>query len=309
MGADGNGLCARFAHPSARAIVGLPVAGAMLRQTFLHVPGVGYRTEERLWRSGIASWDDVGTDRMAWVSPHLRDVLADEIARSEAALRGGRYRYFTLRLPLREHWRVWPEFRDAVAFLDIETTGLDIGRDALTVVGVYDGRRKRSFVRGENLEELPAALDRARLLVTFNGSRFDVPFLRRAFPRMRLDQLHLDLMNPLHRLGYWGGLKKIERRLGIERSDETAGLSGFDAIRLWAEYEAGDEDARDRLVAYNLEDVVNLEPLAEFAYASLKELVLDRGFVTADVLERDRTAGSAGTWARAATRLADRRTR
>lgn len=289
--------------------MGLPVAGAMLRQTFLHVPGVGYRTEERLWRSGIASWDDVGTDRMAWVSPHLRDVLADEIARSEAALRGGRYRYFTLRLPLREHWRVWPEFRDAVAFLDIETTGLDIGRDALTVVGVYDGRRKRSFVRGENLEELPAALDRARLLVTFNGSRFDVPFLRRAFPRMRLDQLHLDLMNPLHRLGYWGGLKKIERRLGIERSDETAGLSGFDAIRLWAEYEAGDEDARDRLVAYNLEDVVNLEPLAEFAYASLKELVLDRGFVTADVLERDRTAGSAGTWARAATRLADRRTR
>ena len=280
----------------------------MLRQTFLHVPGVGYRTEERLWRSGIASWDDVGTDRMAWVPPHLRDVLSEEIGRSEAALRGGRYRYFTLRLPLREHWRVWPEFRDAVAFLDIETTGLDIGRDALTVVGVYDGRRKRSFVRGENLEELPAALDRARLLVTFNGSRFDVPFLRRAFPRMRLDQLHLDLMNPLHRLGYWGGLKKIERRLGIERSDETAGLSGFDAIRLWAEYEAGDEDARDRLVAYNLEDVVNLEPLAEFAYASLKELVLDRGFVTADVLERERTAGSAGTWARAATRLADRRT-
>ncbi|HYM39184.1 MAG TPA: ribonuclease H-like domain-containing protein [Thermoplasmata archaeon] len=260
----------------------------MLRQTFLHVPGVGYRTEERLWHSGITSWDDVATDRMMQVSPHLRGTLAEEIARSEAALRAGRYRYFALRLPAREHWRAWPEFRDAVAFLDIETTGLDIGRDALTVVGVYDGRRKRSFVRGTNLEELPSAVDRARLLVTFNGSRFDVPFLRRAFPRMRLDQIHLDLVHPLHRLGYWGGLKRIERRLGIERSDETAGMGGFDAVRLWAEYEAGDDDALDRLIAYNLEDVVNLEPLAEFAYASLRERALDRGFVTADVLDRER---------------------
>ncbi len=259
----------------------------MLRQTFLHVPGVSYRTEERLWQSGVASWDDVLEDRMPAVPPHLRSVLGEEITRSQEALRRGRYRYFTVRLPQREHWRAWPEFRDAVAYLDIETTGLDIGRDAVTVVGVYDGRRKRSFIQGENLEELPAALERVRLLVTFNGSRFDVPFLRRAFPRMRLDQLHLDLMNPLHRLGYWGGLKRIERRLGIRRSDETAGMGGFDAVRLWHAYVNGDDDALDVLVAYNREDVVNLEPLAEFAYRSLRELAQDRGFVTADRLERE----------------------
>lgn len=254
----------------------------MLRQTFLHVPGIGYRTEERLWRSGLESWSDIGSARAQAVPRHLRPVLEEEIGRSEDALRRGRYRYFAVRLPPREHWRAWPEFRGAAGYLDIETTGLDIGRDAVTVVGLYDGRRTRSFVKGENLEELPAALETVRLLVTFNGSRFDVPFLRRAFPRMRLDQLHLDLMNPLHRLGYWGGLKRIERRLGIERSDETAGMSGFDAVRLWSEYEAGDDEALDTLVAYNLEDVVNLEPLAEFAYSSLRSLVLDRGFVTAD---------------------------
>ena len=260
----------------------------MLRQTFLHVPGVGYRTEERLWHSGIASWDDVHGDRASSLPRHLHAILEEEITRSEVALTRGRYRYFAVRLPLREHWRAWPEFRDSVAYLDIETTGLDIGRDALTVVGIYDGRRKRSFVRGSNLEELPSALEEARLLVTFNGSRFDLPFLRRAFPRMRLDQLHLDLVNPLHRLGYWGGLKRIERRLGIDRSDETTGMSGFDAVRLWEAYEAGDEDALDRLLLYNLEDVVNLEPLAEFAYASLRELALDRGFVRADLLETER---------------------
>src|SRR5438128_9976340 len=30
----------------------------MLRETFVHVPGVGYRTEERLGRMGIRTWDD-----------------------------------------------------------------------------------------------------------------------------------------------------------------------------------------------------------------------------------------------------------
>ena len=259
----------------------------MLRQTFLHVPGVGYRTEERLWRSGLESWDDVQGVRAEGIPRRLRPTLEEEIGRSEDALRRGKYRYFAARLPPREHWRAWPEFRDAVGYLDIETTGLDIGRDAVTVVGLYDGRKKRSYVKGVNLEELPDALEAVRLLVTFNGSRFDVPFLRRAFPRMRLDQIHLDLMNPLHRLGFWGGLKRIERRLGIERSDETTGMSGFDAVRLWAEYEAGEDDALDTLMAYNLEDVVNLEPLAEFAYTSLRSLVLERGFVTAD---RYRTA-------------------
>lgn len=254
----------------------------MLRRTFLHVPGVGYRTEERLWRSGFESWQDVESAKAETLPRHLRAALEGEIGASQEALRRGRYRYFAVRLPSREHWRAWPEFRGKVAFLDIETTGLEIGRDALTVVGLYDGSRKRSFIRGENLEDLPRALEDRQLLVTFNGARFDVPFLRHAFPRMRLDQLHLDLVSPLHRLGYWGGLKRIERRLGIERSDETAGMSGFDAVRLWQQYEAGDDDALDTLVAYNLEDVANLEPLAGFAYEAMRSLVLDRGFVSAD---------------------------
>ncbi len=256
----------------------------MLRQTFLHVPGVGYRTEERLWQNGVACWEDVGTEKTRSLRPRLRSALETDIPDSEEALRRRRYRYFAMRLPPREHWRAWPEFRREAAYLDIETTGLDIGRDALTVVGLYDGTRTRSFIRGVDLEELPEALDDRKLLVTFNGARFDIPFLRHAFPRMRLDQLHLDLMNPLHRLGYWGGLKRIERRLGIRRSDETAGLGGFDAVRLWQAYEAGDDDALDTLVAYNREDVVNLEPLAEFAYAALRSLMLERGFVTADRL-------------------------
>lgn len=267
----------------------------MLRQTFLHIPGVGYRTEEKLWKAGVTSWDAFPNGRArARIGKVLARRIEDELDRSEEALRRRTYRYFAGNLMPREHWRAWPDFRKDVAFLDIETTGLSIGRDAVTVVGLYDGTRKRSFIQGINLEELPAALEPVKMLVTFNGQRFDAPFLRRAFPRMRLDQIHVDLVHPLHRLGFYGGLKRIEVRLGIERSAETAGLSGFDAVHLWHAYEQGDDDALDLLVAYNLEDVVNLEALAEFAYAELRSLCMGNEFVTADRLERT-TAPSCGS--------------
>lgn len=259
----------------------------MLRQTFLHIDGVGERTERRLWKAGVQAWDEFpGNYGRAGLTRTRARRVEDELARSEDALRKGRYRYFTERLPRREHWRALREFRGATAYLDIETTGLSMGRDAVTVVGVYDGRRERSFVKGVNLHELPLALLRPKVLVTFNGARFDLPFLRRAFPRMRLDQLHVDLMHSLRRLGFHGGLKSIERQVGIERPEETAGLRGFDAVRLWHAYRRGDATALDLLLEYNMQDVVNLESLADMAYAELRLLSLDEGFVTADRIRR-----------------------
>lgn len=267
-------------------------SSAVLRQTFLHIDGVGYRTEERLWRSGVRSWNEfpAGSSRIP-IPARLRARIGDELARSEEALRKGRHSYFATGLPSREHWRALPEFRGRIAYLDIETTGLSIGRDAITVVGVYDGERERSFVKGVNLGELPKALASTKLLVTYNGAQFDVPFLRRAFPRMRLDQIHVDLRYPLRRLGYRGGLKAIEEQVGIDRSDETTGLRGFDAVRLWEAYRRGDEGALDLLLQYNMEDVVNLEALARLAYGDLRAWCLEGDFVTADRLLRIRRRG------------------
>lgn len=264
----------------------------MLRETFLHVDGIGHRTEERLWRAGVRSWDEFPRRaERAGIKGKRARRIEEELYRSDDALRHGRYRYFASGLPPREYWRAWPDFRGDVAYLDIETTGLSIGRDAVTVVGVYDGRRERSYVKGVNLSKLPEALARAKLLITYNGVQFDVPFLRRAFPRMRLDQIHVDLRYPLRRLGLSGGLKAIEAEVGIERSEETAGLSGADAVRLWHAYEAGEDDALDRLLDYNMADVVNLEALAELAYKGLRSMYLEGNFVTADALTVGRAGG------------------
>jgi uncharacterized protein YprB with RNaseH-like and TPR domain len=60
----------------------------------------------------------------------------------------------------------------------------------------------------------------------------------------------------------YGGLKAVERQIGIER--RLKGVNGWEAIRLWWKYQSdADEEALDRLLEYNKEDVVNLTTLKE----------------------------------------------
>jgi hypothetical protein len=78
-------------------------------------------------------------------------------------------------------------------------------------------------------------------------------------------------MYPLRRIGFSGGLKKIEQMLGISRSEGTTGLSGFDAVRLWREYERGNNRSLDLLLEYNREDIVNLKTIIDMVYDRLVE--------------------------------------
>lgn len=69
------------------------------------------------------------------------------------------------------------------ACLDIETTGLNRYRHDITVVGVClerDGRTevKQFYERALTARGLRSALGRADVLYTYNGSRFDLPFVR-----------------------------------------------------------------------------------------------------------------------------------
>ncbi|MBI5881213.1 ribonuclease H-like domain-containing protein [archaeon] len=110
---------------------------------------------------------------------------------------------------------------------------------------------------------------------TFNGLSFDVPTINRCFNSIVPKIPHLGLRFPLRRLGYTGGLKLIEERLNVKRSEATQGLSGFDAVRLWNNYvKKGDQDALNLLVEYNTEDIINLKPLAEFVFNGMKSEML-----------------------------------
>jgi hypothetical protein len=246
-----------------------------LRATFLHLSGIGPVTEADLWHAGVRDWQDfLARPATLGVSPTTRSRLERELERSEQALRERDAGWFARRLPNREHWRLYPAFAPETAYLDIETTGLSPYGGIVTVVTVHGGGATRTFVAGDDLEELPAYLGRYQVLVTFNGSRFDVPFLLASFPQLLVPPAHIDLRFLLYRIGHAGGLKRIEQRLGLGDRSGVEGIDGLEAVRLWQEYRRGSTSALDRLVRYNRADTVNLEPLLRFAATELERRVL-----------------------------------
>src|SRR5260370_8487307 len=72
-----------------------------------------------------------------------------------------------------EAWRVFPEFADECVYLDIETTGLSSVFDMVTMVGLYDGRKYKVFVEGDNLQELPAQLRNYSVVVDRKSTRLN----------------------------------------------------------------------------------------------------------------------------------------
>ena len=149
------------------------------------------------------------------------------------------------------------------AYIDIETTGLDPAEGELTVVGIHleqDGQEKLVQLYEDTLtkDNLLAALAGTGTLYSYNGKEFDLPFIA---AKLGVDLAssfsHCDLMHHCWRRNLYGGLKKVEAKLGISR--ETAGMNGAHAVELWNDYRLnGNPDALKTLLLYNAEDVKNL---------------------------------------------------
>lgn len=251
-----------------------PLPQSLLESTFLHARGVGRATEQKLWEAGALSWEAyLGSSDTKWpLSPAQCAMLSETVQESVDRLAAEDFAWFSELMPASEHWRAVPAFGHRMAFVDIETNG-GMAPDDLTVIGVFDGRRMTHYVKGDNLEQFPEALEEAAIIVTFFGTGFDLPFLRRAFPTLAMPQLHVDLCYMLRRLGYRGGLKSIENQMGIRRSNATTGLSGMDAVRLWQEYRRGRTRSLETLLAYNAEDVRNMSELLSEGYRKLARKV------------------------------------
>lgn len=251
----------------------------MLSRSFLFLAGIGPVREQRLWRRGVSSWAQYRElTRVQGIRPRLKAQHDEVLAVAEERM-GRDPAFFAHLLPSGEHWRAFDHYGAGAAYVDIETTG--DRENQVTVVGVRHRGRSRAFVKG--IDYTPAAVSDfmrgATCLVTFNGASFDLPVLQR--DGIRLPAVpHVDLRLVFSRIGLAGGLKKIEEDLGCERDPSLAGLSGWDAVKLWRKWETkGDRAALDRLVAYNLADFENLEPLAQYACETLKVQTL-RGLKT-----------------------------
>lgn len=82
----------------------------MLKHTFIPVPGVGPKTELKLWEKGILSWEDYVTDSGQLGLNRRGQLNSDKYIRwSLEALRCGDALFFEQLLPKREIWRIYPE--------------------------------------------------------------------------------------------------------------------------------------------------------------------------------------------------------
>ncbi|MBW1785597.1 MAG: ribonuclease H-like domain-containing protein [Deltaproteobacteria bacterium] len=244
----------------------------MLRRTFIHIPGIGPKTEQGLWKRGIHTWEDFLGSEKPLFSPGRDAYIRDDLEKSKQ--HNSDIGFFSNRLPSAEMWRLFDRFRHKAVYLDIETSGGYEGLDEITMIGIYDGKRVQSFINGINLEEFEIAIANFDLMITVNGACFDLPFIRRRFRTISLPKGHIDLRFLLRRLNYTGGLKKIEKALGLARDGDIDGMDGYEAVLLWMAYQRGDQDALDRLVRYNTADIVNLEPLMVRAYGEMREKLL-----------------------------------
>nr|WP_246433039.1 ribonuclease H-like domain-containing protein [Rhodopseudomonas rhenobacensis] len=156
-----------------------------------------------------------------------------------------------------------------VLFLDIETTGLSWFYDEITIVGWAIGGEYKVIVKGEDPAPLLRDLASATVLVTFNGTLFDLRFLRKTFGNITLPPNHVDLRYLARRIGLAGGQKNIERELGVDFRMELEDVDGAAAVLLWHEYLRGNLASLKRLVLYNRSDVLGMAVILDVVLARL----------------------------------------
>jgi hypothetical protein len=239
----------------------------MLENSFVHLPGIGPETELKLWSLGLNTWADLSNNVQAVFKGQKARKIAAALEASQSAHESGEYHYFHSLFKGSEMWRLFPSLLKKglakdIAYLDIETTGLGFPPEckSTTIAVLFQGVLQVEHDPSKKLQLLQRIDREAKLLVTFNGGPFDLPFLRREF-HLSLSQAHLDLRFWFARLDLRGGLKKIQQSFRQVPQRGSMDIDGFDAVKLWHLHQRGVPRALDTLMTYNAEDTVVLEQL------------------------------------------------
>jgi len=238
----------------------------MLQNSFIQFSNRA--TELAIWKNNILHWDEFNPERISQIQGINGTKIQQEIQEWKIHIED--HKFVGTHLPSAEHWRLFKDFSHCCCFLDIETTGLSKYSNSITTIAGFDGTQSRVFVQGQNMHEFQNYIKQFPMIITYNGKTFDFPFIKTHL-NLQLDQIHIDLRYPLAKLGFKGGLKKIEQDLGINRDSTLKDINGYEAVRLWYRYKSGDVNALELLKKYNVADVENLQPLMNITFEKLKE--------------------------------------
>lgn len=237
----------------------------------LHLPGIGPKKVEALRGKGVRTWRDLREIHHARLPgiDHNAPPWLDAIHKCEDALAANDLRYLLEKLHRSDHWRVLADYIGQATYLDIETSGDDLLRPEITLIICLHRGRLHIFTADRNLDDFLPLLDEINLLVTFNGASFDVPQMEQHFHIPMNDIPHIDLRWVCYHAGLRGGLKEIERAIGLVRPADLIGMDGGEADWLWKRWkETGNEKLVQRLTRYCAADVIGLGHLSQWLVSS-----------------------------------------
>jgi len=249
----------------------------MIKKSFIFLPNISTIKEKTIWQQGVHTWNDfLNKEKIKGISEQRKEQYDKEIQKAYKNLDVENMPYFQEQFPSTEQWRLYNYFKEDAVYLDIETcqNNMDI-----TVIGMFDGFDTKVMLKGNNLyrELFLDEIQRHKLIVTFNGSSFDIPLLQKYFD-FKVEVPHVDLRHVCSRIGLVGGLKQIEQELNIKRPDELELLRGHNAVELWKMWRVtADRHYLDLLLKYNQEDVINLRQIADYSVKELWSNTFDLG--------------------------------
>ncbi|MBU0470701.1 MAG: ribonuclease H-like domain-containing protein [Nanoarchaeota archaeon] len=236
----------------------------MIKKSFLFLERINSRKEKNIWKQGIKDWQDfLKADKVRGISVGKKSYYDRKLREAQVALLNDKAEFFKRKLPSKEIWRLYSHFKEECCFLDVEVDSFG----KVILVGISDYYNSNFFVKGINLNQqrLEKELSKYKLVITFNGSSFDLPKLKKQF-HLEVTSPHLDLKPLCVNLGLKGGLKEVEKILNLKR---PANLTG-NPVELWKTFHAsGDREWLELLIEYNKEDIENLKGVTDFVYRKL----------------------------------------
>ncbi|MGC8585236.1 MAG: ribonuclease H-like domain-containing protein [Thermoplasmata archaeon] len=251
----------------------------ILRESFFIFDSISFAKQRSLKRRGIVNWDDLYINGKNHFSDKRWEGIEREVKICIENYKNKNLNFFKTFLDEKYHFLLLDDFSDYAIFLDIETTGIRENNE-ITMIGISDNhKRYRVFLKDINLNEnnIGEILKRYPIVVTFFGKNFDIPFIRKNFPGLAdiIDSLiNIDLYYLGKMVGFKGGLKRIEKQVGILREREIDGMDGYDAVLLWKDYLNGNKDSMIKLIRYNRADVINLVDISEYMLEIFYEMYI-----------------------------------
>ncbi|MEM4398144.1 MAG: ribonuclease H-like domain-containing protein [Candidatus Woesearchaeota archaeon] len=243
----------------------------MIKKSFLFLPNISYKKELEI-KTQVKDWDNfLNTKKIKGISELNKKRYDKLIIEAKNALLNNDSSFFLGKLKHKDNWLLYDYFKDESIFLDIEVSKIN---GFLTLIGLFDGYETKIMIKEINFDInfLKNYLKNFKLIITFNGSVFDLPFLEKKYPGLLPKVPNIDVRHLCQKLNLKGSLKEVELKLGIKRQNPIVErLYSGDPYRLWKTFKAtGNKYYLDLLIEYNEEDIINLKKILDLCLEKLK---------------------------------------